>query len=37
VLYPEFVTPEGKKQMLFPDYIRGIKWKSLQVYKLLIN
>ena len=25
VLYPEYVTPEGKKQMLFPDYIRGIK------------
>jgi len=25
VLYPEYVTPEGKKQMFFPDYIRGIK------------
>lgn len=25
VLYPEYVTPEGKRQMLFPDYIRGIK------------
>jgi hypothetical protein len=23
--------------MLFPDYIRGIKWKYLQVYKLQIN
>ena len=25
VLYPEYVTPEGKKKMLFADYIRGIK------------
>ena len=25
VLYPEYVTPEGKNKMLFPDYIRGIK------------
>jgi hypothetical protein len=25
VLYPKHVTPEGKKKMLFPDYIRGIK------------
>ena len=25
LLYPEYVTPEGKKRMLFPDYIRGIK------------
>ena len=25
LLYPEYVTPEGKKKMLFPDYIRGIK------------
>ena len=37
VLYPEYVTPEGKNKMLFPDYIRGIKWKYLQVYKLQIN
>ena len=25
LLYPEYVTPEGKKRMLFPDFIRGIK------------
>ncbi len=25
VLYPEYVTPEGKNKMLFPDYLRGLK------------
>ncbi len=25
ILYPEYVTPEGKNKMLFPDYLRGLK------------
>ena len=25
LLFPEYVTPEGKQKMLFPDYMRGIK------------
>ena len=26
MLYPLYVIPEGKRKMLFEDYIRGIKW-----------
>ena len=37
VLYPEYVTPEGKNKMLFPDYLRGLKWKFQQVFRRLIN
>jgi hypothetical protein len=25
-LYPVKVTPEGKRTMIFEDYLRGLKW-----------
>ena len=32
VIYPKEITPEGKSRMLVEDYLRGLRWKFLQVY-----
>jgi len=37
IIYPNEVTPEGKKRMNFHDYTRGLKWLFQQVFKQQIN